>query len=346
MIDINQNIESDLYQILDDIKNCDNKVQFQSLKELFERLQIAIDNNNLDIKLPSDYYLLLNKFDTSDLYMKNITAFINNYKKHFDFDIKLSKLYRSLSKYYKDYYSYPNYETNLKLYENIIIVRNFLKEYDYEINSFFEDMILSGHIYTFFGKKNYTDGYAVEGNKKIKPYIFINLTNSINDLLTFLHEIIHAYISQKRIDNLEKEINKININNFDETYSMFIELVLLDYLKNKDILRNDVNLYERDFNNNMIEDLNIYYRYLKKKNLFSKDDDINVFIESQSYAQGRVLAYHFYNQFLNDKKYAKNNILNFMIKSHIHDKKYMINHYGLSEKEILNSKNIIKNLKM
>ena len=52
--------------------------------------------------------------------------------------------------------------------------------------------------------------------------------------------------------------------------------------------------------------------------------DVELFINSQAYSQGRVLAYHFYNQYLNNKEQAKENILNFMLKSNIHNKQYLL----------------------
>jgi hypothetical protein len=123
------------------------------------------------------------------------------------------------------------------------------------------------------------------------------------------------------------------INNFDEVYSIYIELIFLDYLKYKKYLTHDVNVSLSMFANQTVS----YLDNLKFEKYMNRADE--------GYSYGYVLAYHFYEQYLKDKDMAKCNITKFMLESKDHDKFYMLNNYGLNQNDILNPQKIEKHMK-
>ena len=92
----------------------------------------------------------------------------------------------------------------------------------------------------------------------------------------------------------------------------------------------------------MIENLALYNKLLYKKKRYLKN--LEIFINAEMYSYGKVLAYHFYEQYKNNKEMAKENIKEFTLDSKVYNKKHLLNDYGLKQEDVFSSKVLKKNI--
>ena len=135
------------------------------------------------------------------------------------------------------------------------------------------------------------------------------------------------------------------INGVSETYSIFIEFLVIDYLQKNNLFKKDTISYKKDIYFGLIEYLKSLYLMIVPCDIcFDSYDEVGFYNESKIYSYGYLLAYHFYEQYLNDRDQAKENITNFMLDSKKYEFDYLINNYGLNEKEITNNKLLLKHI--
>ena len=262
---------------------------------------------------------------------------INNYCDNYEYNLKVARMFFKVN-FESDS---NNYSTVFTRNSSIKYANDFFKQYDKDIYDYFEDFILSKKMYFLRKGLEDFDGYTIEANDIITPYIFIKDKENIDDPLTIAHEIIHAYLSDITKKYSEMDRYFLNSKNFNEVYSYFIELLMLDYFEKININNDDIYNNFAEINISTLNFLHDYYTLLKTGVNLKKEKDVSLYFEIESIVYGRILAYHFYQNYLKDSEETKDNILNFML-DYQNDKKYMLNNYGLDEDKVRSSKLLLK----
>ena len=337
MEDLKTTIEKDIFKLIQEMKKCHNKRRYIELVHACNHLLEIAFLEDLDIKVPKEIDYELDKINLDCLDNIYSKQFFENLNKMFHYNEKLTKIGDYLSERYQpSSYTY-NYTQKLDIAESVRLTTNFFKQYDTDIYNYFQNLKNGTH-FIITNKLNDTLGTTYQSNYLIKSYVCIGLEETIIDSLTIAHETIHSYIMEKNRYIPPQESNQESINNLHEVYSMFIELLFIDYLKQIKYSPKDIRTLE------IINDVELI------NNLYQLDinlhDDFNYqdYIKSEAYAYGSILAYHFYNNYLQNQTTTKQNIQNFMLESKSHNKSYMLNNYGLSKNKILQPQTITKYL--
>jgi oligoendopeptidase F len=125
----------------------------------------------------------------------------------------------------------------IRLHTFLDIVNSFFAEYGGGLNKTFQDLVKNAHI-DFLSIK---DNPSSETNNIFmlnKSYVTLNTRNDVEGLLTFAHEIGHAYAHSMIKDN---KASYDDCMSFYEFYSSFMERVMIDYLLRNNIMVEDTN---------------------------------------------------------------------------------------------------------
>ncbi len=310
-----------------------------------EFLEYFIKLNNLNIIIPLNIKLNKNIEEDMKIVKKENELFKENYINMFEINSKVSKLGEVFQNTQGNYhYGLPTKRLNLN--DAIDLVGNFFFKYDKDIYKFYKALKEKQLIYTVDEDSIYgaTYNFPTEGTS----ILFINDKKTIDTALTIVHETIHAYINTYHYyTSFDQEVLK-NINNLQEVYTEFIELLFLDFLKeirydNKDIERSNATI-----NYLFVKDLLCYNDFL---NFFTADDILYdestymTFCNYESYTYGKLLSKIYYDLYNQDKEKTKEHLLNLSIDQYYKDKKYLINNYGFKENELFNIKKLQRHLK-
>lgn len=270
--------------IKEEIKQKKRAIQFafpsSARKHDINMYKELLDDLN-QIKKPNSRIKNLNIYSTSK-FLKQIyaeTCETNN--------IKICKEFNSIESNF-DYTDKPLEKVILNPNDLLTISHDFFKYYDANYLKLFNSVFTTKNNFIQFNKSNndselYGATYVFKNNKNF--YIIINKTNTIVDLITFIHELLHAFLY------LDFDFN-VNFQ-YEEIPSMTSELFLIEYLKTKKIERelninlNNVEVYLLSNLFNQIYELNFKNKYLTKikDNHFSKQcinrvlKNINIFNE-------------------------------------------------------------------
>lgn len=343
------NQEQRIRELLNELNNkllhsTSNKKRIAILSEI-EFLEYFIKLNNLNIFIPLN--IKLNKYIEKDIRIvkKEKELFKENYINMFEINTKVSNLGESFQNTLGCYHC-GEPKKRLDLNNAIDLVENFFLKYDKDIYKFYKALKDKQLIYTVDDDGIYgaTYNFPTEGTS----ILFINDKKTIDTALTIVHETIHAYInSYNYYTSFEQEVLK-NVNNLQEVYTEFIELLFLDYLKEIKYDQKDVGKATATINYLFVKDLLCYSDFL---NFFTADDilyDENTymtFCNYESYTYGKLLAKIYYDLYNQDKEKTKENLLNLSIDQYYKDKRYLINNYGFKENELVNIKKIQRYLK-
>ena len=311
-------------------KRKSNKLYYE-LIDTYNIISEIINITNLDIEFPKELEYELNKKDVIGYNVKSYMEFIENVEYLYDFNLAFSKLYKSINGYSNK--PLIEYKQRIELSDSVELAHEFFKSYDECIYNYFDDKLLNNKTFVITNKLNSPTlfGSTFNCNYIIPPYSFIRPSLTVKDYMTIVHETIHNYLFN-RLRYIDKKYKKqMFINNLDEVYPKFIELVAMKFLIDNNILVDDINQYFKQnnysstvflkgFNNNLI-----HY-------------DLNNYQSNEAYSYGAVLAYHFYDNYLIDEELTKRNILNFLLEEQYYDKLYLLDNYGLDISSIINPK--------
>ena len=116
-------------------------------------------------------------------------------------------------------------------------------------------------------------------------------------------------------------------------------------MKKVKYLPKDIDTYNKEYDYDLIECLAGYSLNFEPEIKDVKDDENRGFFQdSEAYAYGKVIAYHYYEQYLNNQEQTKKNILDLMLNTSNYNRHHLLNNYGLQEKQITNPKILIQNL--
>ncbi len=324
--------------------NNNNQTFFEDYRETAEILIDIASDNGIYINYPKRLNEELKNEDTN---LRNIQKemFENNFNNMKSFNNSISKLYNKIN--IENNYYYNKYQVKMLQKDTIKIVSKFYQNFDKDISDYFEDLITSNKV--FFTKHilDYLTGLTIEAIEDIKAYIFVTKKYTIVDAITLAHETIHAYLSEQLKNMTINEKNQYITNNIYEVYPFFIELVFLNYLQKNNFNIKDINKYITIYNYILSDNLYSLNTIINNKDFdLNNEIDVESFNENQGYSYGGLFAYHFYNQYHNDKDEAKDNIYNFMTDAKDYDLNHLINNYGLNEKELSKCKILKKTIKL
>ena len=294
----------------------------------------------LNINIPKRLQRQIMQNDKNNLI--KYKEFISNYDNNYELNYNFAKMGNLIDNEYC--FDKPTkYKSKLSIDDSLMLVSNFFKYYDKELLDCFDDLYFNNRVY--FLKKNMQEyeGITIEKNSLTDPYIFVLRKNNLKLPIILAHETIHAYLSNILLNISEKERKTLRDNNMEEVYSSFIELVFVNYLDSINYNYHDVQNYIDSYNNIMLESLNDYYQLLNdNKTKFMLKRNIYDYIEQEKYSYGRVVAYHFFRNYLINKSNTNDNILQFMIDSKEYTKNHLLNNYGLSIEKITDKKRLVK----
>ena len=268
--------------------------------------------------------------------------YIDNYHKLKKFNYDITKMAIDISQIYG--YETIKFKEKISIDDAIKVDSKFLKEYDKDMYDYFENFMLNGK---FFIVDNIFEGYGYSSvsDELLDPYIILCKSNNIFYITVLMHELVHVYLSEKEKYMTKEEASLQYINGVSETYSIFIEFLVIDYLQKNNLFKKDIISYKKDIYFGLIEYLKSLYLMIDPCDIcFDSYDEVGFYNESKIYSYGYLLAYHFYEQYLNDRDQAKENITNFMLDSKKYEFDYLINNYGLNEKEITDNKLLLKHI--
>ena len=342
MGNLESSIHNDLNYVINKLKKTDNVEDFDSLAAIYDVLNKIAVVNNIDPIEFDEIEDLYQKYDIDSIVTTLNKRIINNYSNNYKLNKKFASIVKDLKEPYNNNHYEPKYHNYIDNKKTISYTKDFFRNYDDDIYSYIIDYLK--HDRLFFVDKLFetSGGCILDCDRFLKPYTFIESDNTICDFNSLVHELIHIYFQNIEVKYNEDEKLRKMLNNFGEVYSSFIELVAFDYLKDNSYNEEELRSLKVEYDNDMIENLALYNKLLYRKKRYLSNLDI--FINAEMYSYGKVLAYHFYEQYKNNPKEAKENIKNFCLDYITYNKKHLLNDYGLDKTEVYTSKVLKKNI--
>lgn len=324
-------IKRHLKTLLTDLKKCKSKKKYTELLSIYYVIDQLLKNIDLDIDYHKDFQYELNKYESGKYDKVLEYSFIDNYDIMYDYNLEVSNIYKSMEPRYLGVTEYKNY---IDITNNIKNVQSFFKDYDKDIYNYFNEQILDKGLIILTDKVK--SGFTSLSNYILPPYSFINPKLCAKDYITIIHETVHSYIRNRLRYISFEQLNTMLVNNLEEVFPIFTELCAIKYANDNKIL-NELNLYKNDMYTSL-------YTYLKKYNENLVNSDIIDYMINERYAYGFLLAYQYYNNHGYNKE-TKQKVLKLSLESPFHDKKYLLNNYGMNQFDILSSAKYLNNIK-
>ena len=337
MNDLERVVQHDINKIISELKRCTSMNIYSDLVAKLYYLNELIVLKKLNIEYPKEYWFEYFKNDTNNKktdFYKEVNYNINI---NYDYNLKLAKMSDKLSNRYVDEGNSISlrYTPFKKSFE---LVSSFLKTFDNDIYKYYLELINSPRFVLLDQVDNY-EGWALRNNYLVDSYTIIIPNFFITDYLAILHETMHSY-NFKLIKNCSiKEQDNITINGLFEAPSFFIEHVALDYLDKIGYDKKEIYKLRGLFDKELIFLLETY-----KNMLLDGFDEYSDYLYNETYSFGRVLSYHFYDNYLKDPNGTLNNLKKFMVDYKTYDKYYLLNNYGLNSNDIINSQKLTRHM--
>lgn len=233
-------------------------------------------------------------------------------------------------------------KTKLKKEDRIDIIRDFLNSYDSNMYELFMNM--EGYIDMDTKKLKKTDFTCYIPILK-NSYILINNHGSVDDLATLIHELGHAYTYRLFNNESLDRFYSFNNNYLTETFSLFLEILFIDYLKKNNINKEDAILSE-----------NMYLKYIENRfkkvlelckmdkidKIVSKDETI--LINALIYSYGATTGIELCEHYKEDPKYTKENIRFFLSSLGKYSSEELLDILKIKEEDLHSCKTLIKRL--
>lgn len=340
MVNLKEVLQRDLDTIDEKISSGYNNTDI-IIQNIDTIISIAFDQR-IRLKRKENIKKIIKKYGNYD--EKVSDEYINNYHKYKKFNYDLTKIATVINQLYGYETIEPIFKEKINIDDAIKIDSQFLKQYDKDMYDYFENFIINGN---FFVVNNIFEGYGYSSvaDELLDPYIILCKSNNIYYTTVLMHELVHVYLSEKERNMTKQEASLQYINGVSETYSIFIEFLVLDFLKENNLFNKDIIPYKKDLYSGLIEYLKILYLMIDPDDLcFESSEEVSFYNEAKIYSYGYLLAYHFYDQYLNNRDKAKENITNFMLDSKKYEFEYLINNYGLNKEEITDYKLLLKHV--
>lgn len=337
MSDLENEVQQDIYKIVDELKRCKSLNIYYDLVAKLYYLNELICLKDLNIKYPDEYWYEYFKKNTDIKKTVFEKSVFNAAQNNYDYNLKLSKMSEKLLNRYVmngNYVSlrYVPFDKSMEL------ATNFFESFDEEIYNFFIKMTNSPRFVIIDDVDNY-EGWALRNNYLVDSFTIIVPSYFISDFLTIIHETMHSYNFSLIKNSSINEHDKITINGLFESPSFFIEHVGLDYLKNIKYNQGEINKLDSIFDMELIY-LLVEFREL----LLSGFSEYSDYLYKETYSYGRILSYHFYDNYLKDPQKTIRDIKKFMVDYKTYDRKYLLNNYGLNSNDIVNYQKLARHI--
>lgn len=330
-------VQQDIYKIVDELKRCNSINIYYDLVAKLYYLNELIVLKDLNVTYPKEYWYEYFKKDTnikkSDFEKSVFYSAQNNY----DFNLKFAKMSDKLINRYVmngDYVSLRYVPFN----KSLEIADSFLKSFDKDIYEFFKKLINSPRFVLIDNVSNY-EGWSLRNNYLVDSYTIIVPYYFISDFISIIHETMHSYNFELIKNSSIKEHDRLTINGLYEVPSFFIEHVGLDYLKDINYNVDEINKLDSVFDMELIYLLEEF-----KELLLNGYSEYGDYLYKETYSYGRILSYHFYDQYLKDKEGTIKRLKKFMVDYKNYDRNYLLNNYGLNKSNITNPQMLTKHI--
>ena len=332
-----------------DLKSLALKLRYCKSKSMYYKLYIEISSmfelfDTLDM---TDAVLDINDYTTAKLYEidynKQDKQFCNHIKNNLDFYKTLASNGTKLINRYNIPRNY-SYEDLLSKHvnekESINLALDFYDIYDEKIANLLYSLIKNNRVVTI---SSITDcGITYNFNFIENPFILLYPYNNLIYPTTLVHETAHCNVNM----DLKNINDKYMYSNYREVFPYFIELLFFDYLEKYKIYNKDAKFLKKNFDVKMVNNLEYFYNIIKKSDEFKYlNNNLDNIYSILTDLLGFIIAYHFYEMFLEYPEKTKWNINNFNYNMCQEEGLYMITKYGLKKEEILSSKVLEKNIK-
>lgn len=311
MEDIKKTIFKDIYTVINKIKKCKSKSTYTILiNELYTLYNLC---DHLEI---TDYPKLEN-YSIKNIKCDNKGADLafeiyNNLDYHLEFAKKNKNINR-------DKYLNPDSFIINKFFNTddfLYIISDFLNEYDPKLLKIFNDMLEEGRIFKLNISNNidediHTPAFTTCSFGSFKPYIVIEMENSVPDLINIVHELANTkeYLNTSIIST--KVLKQKENNCLEEVHSYFLQNLFIKYLEKIRFNPKDVETAKLGYNYTFSSWIKKLYESLKdlKEELYFDHD----LVDYLNYTYGIAIGYHFIDRYLSDPKEAKKQIDDFII---------------------------------
>lgn len=348
MTEFEEKIKKYLYDANKMLQSSKSKKLSISFTDDIYTLLSIIQSNHLDVDYDSILKYTTYDFDDSSVEKKFDEYFLHNYNECLDVNNKIGDLGTYLNNLYGEGY-YKKYKVPMDMHDTVKICSNFFDFYDKDISNHFKYMLDKHNIFMggVFLEEGIT-GCTFSLSSQTEPFIVLNDYKDITLSNILVHEVIHSYLENSFNDKSFENISQKHSNNLDEVYSRFIELVFRLYLDEIRFNENDREALSLSGDNTLI-DLLYGYNYMLKnfdsKAILNDPDLYYDYMNYEVYSYGGVLAYHYFDEYLRNPESCKENIGKLSIDSKKHDRKYLLNNYGLKEKNLGKSRVLVKHMK-
>ena len=337
-----ESLKKDFILLFNNLKKCKNIFNYDELIGLLNVYEMIIKEQGLDIEVPKELEYEQMKFinKLNNFYQKDFKIFIKKFNDNYDFNKEFIDGIKSILDDYAmpiNYYYYKEIMSEEKIIE---LSKEFYKYFDIDIYKYLIYMLSNNRIIFSNSVIDDANGHYVYGYQDILPYINVERTNTINDMLVLCHEVMHGYVDYILRFASSKEKNNMYYNNLFELYPKFIELVILDYLNMIGFSNRDLNVYKKDFDDSVLEGIQGFEYFINED--MDDIDNQRFFHNIEGYLYSEVLAIHYYLKYLDNKEEVKNNIYNLIIDNKYYEREYLLNNYDLSFNEIKDKKVITK----
>ena len=300
----------------------------------------GLQNTGIDIDIPDSILQKSNLFDNTIDNDFN-SQVIYDFRANRDFYREFGKLSEATIGYFEeDPYKYIE---KISFDDSIDMARGFLSYYDNNMARHFDRLLDEKLVEVFLpgteDAETY-DGFTYHFPSDTDLIITLDKGN-IETAATIIHELVHSFLSLYDINMTYDQDTRKCVNNLNETYSKFIEIVFMKYLSDIGFNKSDIASYMRNFNSMLYESLYVFDDCLddKEKNLFG--NDFGIYWEAQRNAFGGVLAYHYYDKYLDRPYLVKQDLLNLYQESKFKSKSYLLDNCGLRKKDIVKPKVLV-----
>ncbi len=307
-----------------------------------------IKTNELDIDVDSILKYSKEDFDIEKVEKKYDEYIINNYYKCFETNNKISDLGIYFDNYYGEGY-FKKHKVSINLDDCVKLCHDFFEFYDKDVLDYYLHMLDNHDIYSgVLNEDPSIVGCAYSLTNQKDPLVVTQYVNNIRLVNTVIHEVIHSYLEHFNNDLSFETSSQKTANNLDEVYSRFIEQVFALYLKEINFNQNEIDALTLSCDNTLIEVLYDYNYILKNyslEDILNNDELFYSFMTNEVYSYGGVMGYHYFDEYLKNEDRCKDNITKMSLDSKKYDRKYLLNNYGLKEKNLGKSRVLKKHLK-
>ena len=343
MKDITKYVKDSLFDLNKKVNGATTFEEKQLYRSYLFSLLSSIPNMGIDIDLPDSLIFKAALYDSivDENYNK---AMLHSFRANRGFYKEFARLSDSILDYYTD--EPYKYIEKLSFDDAIELVAGFFSVYDKDIYNFFNESVDRNLFNVFLSSsddaKEYNGfSYPIPGKRSI----VVSLDNG--DLETagnITHETIHSYLNY--IDGETTYFHDIQraANGVGETYSRFSEIAFMKYLSDIGFNQADISSYMKNFNSSLSEFLFVFADVMSLKENAILNDHLDIYYNSREYSLAGVLAYHYYDKYLDEPFEVKGDLLRLHQDSRTRDLSYLLDNCGLKKKNIVKPKLLVKHM--